>query len=67
MYFVEMEASTGELLELRMFPTRIEQLRINRASRSESSWLADVLNREGKRLGLRVEIDEVGVLHLRWN
>jgi poly-gamma-glutamate synthesis protein (capsule biosynthesis protein) len=40
-----------------MKPTRMRNFRVNRASREEAAWLAEVLDREGKRFGARVEMD----------
>jgi poly-gamma-glutamate synthesis protein (capsule biosynthesis protein) len=67
MYFVNMYPLTGELVRLRMTPTRIKRFRVNRASRAEAFWLRDTLNREGKRLGTRVELDEDNTLTLQWD
>ena len=51
MYFPGMDAATGRLAELKMVPTRIKHLMVNRASAEDALLLADILNREGKRLG----------------
>lgn len=67
MYFVSSDPQTGRLLELRMIPTRIHKFRIQRASREESKWLENLLNREGQALGTRVELTDDGDLLLRWN
>lgn len=66
MYFVGMEPSTGNLVRLQMTPTRIKNFRVNRADREEALWLRDVLNREGKSLGIWVELNEDNTLTLRW-
>lgn len=67
MYFVSLEPSTGKLVHLRMTPTQIKRLRVNRASRKDALWLRDILNREGKRFGTRVEFDEDNSLKLEWD
>ncbi len=67
MYFVSMYPLTGELVRLRMTPTRIKRFRVNRASRAEAFWLRDTLNREGKKFGTRVELDEDNTLTLQWD
>ncbi len=66
MYFARSDPQTGRLLELRMVPTRIRRFRIERASADERDWLREILNREGKRLGTRVELVD-GDLLLRWD
>ena len=65
MYFVQMDVYR-RLLGLRMKPTRMKNLRVNRASRSEAEWLRNTLNREGKTFGTGVELDDEGTLVLLW-
>ena len=55
MYFPTLDASTGRLLELGLVATRVRRFRIQRATRQESDWLKNVLNREGGPLGTHVE------------
>lgn len=66
MYFASMDPATGKLAGLRMTPTRIRRFKVNRASRNDARWLADVLNREGRRLGTTVDLNEHNVLTLQW-
>jgi poly-gamma-glutamate synthesis protein (capsule biosynthesis protein) len=66
MYFAGMDPATGRLVQLHMTPTRIKYFKVNRASRDEARWLADVLNREGKRLGTTVTLSENNALTLQW-
>ena len=66
MYFVQMEQASGRFGGLLMKPTRMRNFRVNRASRSEAVWLRDTLNREGKRFGTSVELDEEETLILHW-
>jgi poly-gamma-glutamate synthesis protein (capsule biosynthesis protein) len=67
MYFLSLEPATGRLQRFEMTPTRLQKLRINRASREEARWLADVLNREGRPLGTRVIPGEDLRLVLQWS
>jgi poly-gamma-glutamate synthesis protein (capsule biosynthesis protein) len=62
MYFVTMERATGKLVQLKMIPTRIKYLKVNRASKEDALWLADVLRREGKRFGTEIELSEGNIL-----
>ena len=67
MYFSTMDPSTGELVQLQMTPTQIKNFKVNRPSREDALWLANVLNREAKKFGTRVELDEDNRLTLFWD
>jgi poly-gamma-glutamate capsule biosynthesis protein CapA/YwtB (metallophosphatase superfamily) len=67
MYFVSMDPATGKLVHLQMTPMQMRRFRLNRASGADALWLSDILNREGKKLGTRVEMNQDGTLTLRWN
>ena len=41
-------------------------VQLQQTGRCETRWLADVLNREGKRLGTTVDLGENNVLALQW-
>lgn len=66
MYFADLERSTGRLTGLRMTPTRMQRLRVNRAAPEETQWLTGVLNRTGAELGTRVEPGAGRPLTLQW-
>jgi len=66
MYFVHLEPETGRLAGLKMVPTRIRDYSVTRASQVETLWLCEMLNREGRKLGTRVECLEDDTLALRW-
>jgi poly-gamma-glutamate synthesis protein (capsule biosynthesis protein) len=66
MYFVSMEPSTGRLTRLHMIPTQTRRFRVNRATTKDAKWLRDRLNREGKKLGTRVELNDDETLSLYW-
>ncbi len=67
MYFASIDPSTGKLVQLQMTPTQIKRLKVNRASREDAQWLADTLDREGKKFGTRVKLDEGSRLILVWD
>jgi poly-gamma-glutamate capsule biosynthesis protein CapA/YwtB (metallophosphatase superfamily) len=67
MYFVQLEPMTGKLAGLEMTPLQVRNFRLNRASRADDKWLRDVLNREGKRFGTRVEMGEGNRMVLHWD
>jgi poly-gamma-glutamate synthesis protein (capsule biosynthesis protein) len=66
MYFVTVDAASGELRQLKMRPMRIRRLRLNFASGEESGWLRQTLHREGQRLNTAVEQGHDGFLELDW-
>lgn len=65
MYFASVNPATGKLVQLQMAPTQIRNLKINKADINDALWLRDMLNREGKELGMRVELDTNGYLVLQ--
>jgi poly-gamma-glutamate synthesis protein (capsule biosynthesis protein) len=65
MYFASVDPATGKLVQLQMAPTQIRQLKINKADYNDALWLRDMLNREGKAFGMRVELDTNGYLVLQ--
>jgi poly-gamma-glutamate synthesis protein (capsule biosynthesis protein) len=67
MYFASMEPSTGKLVRLEMTPTQIKYFKVNRPSREDALWLANILNREGKKFGTRVKLNEDNGLTLSWD
>jgi poly-gamma-glutamate synthesis protein (capsule biosynthesis protein) len=67
MYFAEIDSTTGELFALRMIPTQVRRFRLNRAPSIDSEWVADLLNREGKRFNTRVQRRAENSLVLSWD
>jgi poly-gamma-glutamate synthesis protein (capsule biosynthesis protein) len=66
MYFPTLDAATGRLARLVMTPTRIRHFRVNRGREDDARWLEGMLNREGGKLGTRVERQPDGTLELAW-
>ena len=64
MYFPELDASSGVLRRLMLVPTRIRKFRANRASVDEAEWLREMLEREGRAFGSRVNRNPDGSLEL---
>lgn len=67
MYFPTLRLSDGALQRLTMVPLQIRNFRLNRTSRDDAEWLRDVLSREGKRYGTRVDIGADNALTLDWD
>ena len=66
MYFVRIEPGSGKLVGLEMVPTQIRRFSLHRASEADRLWLQDVLNREGRQFGTRVEPGKQQSLLLGW-
>lgn len=66
MYFLDVDPASGTLLRLRMVPMQMRRFRLKHASPDDGRWLREVLEREGRRLGSRVEANPDGSLALRW-
>jgi poly-gamma-glutamate synthesis protein (capsule biosynthesis protein) len=67
MYFVSVEPLTGKLTGLRMIPTQIKYFKVNKARGRDALWLKTILNREGRKFGTRVELNEDNSMILRWD
>lgn len=66
MYFPEIEARTGELKSLKIYPIEIKKFRLHRASKKDTNWLEKTLTREGEKLGTHLHKDQENILWLKW-
>jgi poly-gamma-glutamate synthesis protein (capsule biosynthesis protein) len=67
MYFPRLERNSGRLASLVMTPMRIHRFRLERAGNADAQWLAETLNREGRRYGVTVRVGGDGTLELSWD
>jgi poly-gamma-glutamate synthesis protein (capsule biosynthesis protein) len=67
MYFATVDPSTAKLLGLQMTPTQIRRFKVIRASKVDTLWLKDTLNREGTTFGTKVKVSEDNRLTLQWD
>lgn len=67
MYFVRCDLATGQLIQLRTMPLQIRHFRVNRVTKEDALFVRDLLNREGKPLGTRIELKPDGSLRLEWS
>jgi poly-gamma-glutamate synthesis protein (capsule biosynthesis protein) len=65
MYFVTLDARSGELVRLHMTPLQTHRFRLRHARAMDVGWLRRRLDREARRFGASVEVTE-SVLGLRW-
>lgn len=56
MYFVTLDLATGKLVSLSMTPLQIKRFRLNYAHPDDVRWLLQVMDRESRPLGARVEM-----------
>lgn len=61
-----MDPKSGKLVQFNLVPTQIKQLRLNKAPQSDTQWLADVLNREGKHFNNGVTFNKDNAFTLHW-
>lgn len=67
MYCPSLDDAGGALSRFDLVPTQTRRLRVNRAPEEGVRWLLDTLDREGRRLGTRVERQPDGTFLLRWS
>ena len=67
MYFVSMALPTGKLVQLQMIPIQIKHFKTNHASKADAQWLREILNKEGKKFGIGVEMNQNNTLTLTWD
>lgn len=65
LYFPELEAGTGRIMELNMQPTQVRQMQLQRPRLQDVTWLEHILNREGTKLGTQVSRSDDGRLYLQ--
>lgn len=53
-YLATLDASSGQICDLELAPTRMERFRLTVPARPDREWLAEVLTREGAELGTSV-------------
>lgn len=64
MYFITMNAGTGELVDFELVPTQIKNLRVNHTNRADAKWLTDMLSWQGRKLNTRTYLNTDGTLRL---
>lgn len=55
MYFLKLDAKTGNLQSLEMVPMQIKKFQVVKASKKDRKWLLNMLNRECAKFGLSVK------------
>ena len=60
--FAGADGALGALTGLRMSPMQIRRFCLRRASREDTAWLRDLLDRESRAFGVRVRAGDDGML-----
>jgi len=58
MYFVELDAGSGELIAARMIPMQMRRFRLESVSAAAAKWLSNLLNQLGERFGTVLRLAE---------
>jgi len=66
MYFPSIDPENGRLVEFKMTPLQIGNFRLNRPAHKDADWLRNVLDRECRPFGVRVDAADEGRFALRW-
>src|SRR5213596_4104587 len=66
MYLVELESTTGEVINARLVPMQMRRFRLERASAADAKWLCNFLNELGERFGTTLRLEEDNSLTLEW-
>jgi poly-gamma-glutamate synthesis protein (capsule biosynthesis protein) len=66
MYFVELDAGSGELIAARMIPMQMRRFKLERASAADAKWLCNLLNQLGERFSTASTLQKDNSLTLEW-
>ena len=66
MYLIEIDSRSGELINARLVPMRMQRFRLERASGADAEWLCNRLNEIGKPFATQTRLDNDDSLILHW-
>ena len=66
MYLVELESTTGEVINARLVPMQMRRFRLERASAADPKWICNLMSELGERFCTRVSLED-GCLTLGWS
>ena len=66
MYFVDIDATSRDLVALEIVPLQIRQFRLNRPSSQDVDWIGQTLDRESRTFGAGIARTPNGRLSLSW-
>jgi poly-gamma-glutamate synthesis protein (capsule biosynthesis protein) len=59
---VDIDPGSGKLVQLQLVPMQIKRFSLRRASKADSLWLQETLNRESRPMGTRLQLTEDHIL-----
>ena len=66
MYFVDVDATSGDLVALELTPLQIRRFRLEPAASIDAEWIARRLDRESAKFGVRVQKASAQSLTVSW-
>ena len=66
-YFLDLDAASGALLELRIAPFQMRRFGLHTVPRRDAEWVQSMLEREGAGLGTTARLRDDGTLVLAWD
>jgi poly-gamma-glutamate capsule biosynthesis protein CapA/YwtB (metallophosphatase superfamily) len=66
MYFIELDPTSGALINTRLVPMQMRRFRWERASAHDAKWLCNSLSQLGDRFGTAARLEEDNSLTLEW-
>lgn len=66
LYLASLDPASGRLIRLKLIPTQMRRLSVQRATPVDAHWLRNRLNREGRQFGTGVRLHEDNSLTLEW-
>lgn len=66
MYFPVIDPEDGKLLDMRLYPMQIKNIKLNRASEADAKWLMERLNKEGMKLGTKFILEQDKSISMAW-
>lgn len=67
MYFVSLNANTGELVRFEMVPMQMKHFSVNHANEADAKWLTEMLNTEGSKLNTAAQLLNSRKVRLSWS
>jgi len=58
MYLVELESTTGEVINARLVPMQMRRFRLERASAADAKWMCNLMSELDKKFGTRARLEE---------
>ena len=67
MYLVELESTTGEVINARLVPMQMRRFRLERASAADAKWMCNLMSELGAKFNTCVKLQGDNSLMLEWS